>query len=248
MALPQVVDREEWLRARRELLAREKEHTRARDALNADRRRLPMVRVEKDYAFEGPDGPLSLADLFAGRRQLVVRHVMFGPDWDAPCPACSGDIRQLTPSLFQDLAARQTTHVLISRAPYGKIAHAMAERGWDVPWFSSHGTDFNYDFQVSIDPERPQLEYNYRVELDLLPQEGEHSSEASGISCFLHAGEEVYHTYSTYARGLDYLGHTYPLLDLTALGRQEDWEEPKDRSETVHSWDPETFWSIENSG
>lgn len=243
MSLPEVVDRQEWLEARRAFLDREKQHTRERDALNADRRRLPMTRIGKEYVFEGPDGELDLAGLFAGRRQLVVRHVMFGPDWDAPCPACSADIRQMTGSLFDELAARDTTYVLVSRAPYAKIAEAKRERGWDVPWFSAHGSDFNYDLRVTMDEELPQLEYNYRVELELLPAEGERSSELAGISCFLRAGEEVFHTYSTYARGMDYLAGTYPLLDLTALGRQEDWEEPKDRNETVKSWDPEKFWT-----
>jgi predicted dithiol-disulfide oxidoreductase (DUF899 family) len=247
VALPEVVSREEWLTARRDLLIREKEHTRAGDALNADRRRLPMVRVDKDYVFEGPDGATTLGDLFAGRRQLVVRHVMFGPDWDAPCPGCSGDIRQMTRSLFDDLAAHQTTHVLVSRAPYAKIEAAQRERGWDVPWFSAFGSDFNYDLQVSLDAQRPQLEYNFRVEPELLPEAGERSTELAGISCFLRTGDEVFHTYSTYARGMDYLAGTYPLMDLTALGRQEDWEEPKDRNETVKSWDPETFWTTASS-
>jgi len=247
VALPQVVSREEWLKERRDFLVREKEHTRERDALNADRRRLPMVRVEKDYVFEGPNGQVTLADLFAGRRQLVVRHVMFGPDWQAPCPGCSADIRQLTRSLFDDLAARQTTHVLVSRAPFAKIEEAKRERGWDIPWFSAFGSDFNYDLQVTMDAQLPQLEYNYRVELDLLPKQGERSSELAGISCFLHAGDEIFHTYSAYARGMDYLASTYPLLDLTALGRQEDWEEPKDRNETVKSWDPQTFWTTTGS-
>ncbi len=247
MALPQVVSREEWLKERRDFLVREKEHTRERDALNADRRRLAMVRVDKDYVFEGPNGQVTLADLFAERRQLVVRHVMFGPDWQAPCPGCSADIRQLTRSLFDDLAARQTTHVLVSRAPFAKIEEVKRERGWDIPWFSAFGSDFNYDLQVTMDAQRPQLEYNYRVELELLPKQGQRSSELAGISCFLHAGDEIFHTYSAYARGMDYLASTYPLLDLTALGRQEDWEEPKDRNETVKSWDPQTFWTTTGS-
>lgn len=234
---------DEWRAARRALLEREKQHTRERDALNSERRRLPMTRVDGEYTFEGPDGPLSLSGLFAGRRQLVVRHVMFGPDWDGPCPACSADIRQLTESLFHDLAARETTYVLVSRAPYAKIAEAQRERGWDVPWFSSHGSEFNYDFRVTLDESLPQVEYNYRVELELLHDEPERSTELAGISCFLRNADEVFHTYSTYARGMDYLAGTYPLLDLTALGRQEDWEEPKDRNAAVKSWDPETYWT-----
>src|SRR5262245_18093329 len=168
VALPHIVSREAWLEARRELLVREKEHTRARDALNADRRRLPMVRIDEEYVFEGQEGTAPLADLFAGRRQLVVRTVMFGPDWEAPCPGCSADIRQMTRELLDELAARQTTHVLVSRAPYAKIRAVQQERGWDVPWFSAFGSEFNYDLQVTLDAQLLQREYNYRVELDLV--------------------------------------------------------------------------------
>src|SRR6202042_536085 len=139
MSLPDVVSREQWLEARRRLLAREKEFTRSHDALNADRRRLPMVKVDKEYVFEGPDGPVTLAQLFGGKRQLIVQHVMFGPDWDKPCPSCSKAIPQMTPTLFDGLRNRETTFVLASRAPYEKIADAKAERGWDVPWYSSYG-------------------------------------------------------------------------------------------------------------
>jgi predicted dithiol-disulfide oxidoreductase (DUF899 family) len=113
-----------------------------------------------------------------------------------------------------------------------------------VPWFSAFGSDFNYDLRVSMDAARPQQEYNYRRELELLESARDRSVELAGISCFLRAGEEVFHTYSTYARGMDQLGGTYPLLDLTALGRQEDWEQPRDRNENVTAWNPETYWTV----
>ena len=129
MSLPDVVSREQWLEARRRLLAREKVHTRSRDTVNAERRRLPMVKVDQQYVFEGPDGPVTLADLFAGQRQLIVQHVMFGPDWDQPCPGCSASIDELSPGVLSHLGTRETTFVLASRAPYDKIAAAARERG-----------------------------------------------------------------------------------------------------------------------
>jgi predicted dithiol-disulfide oxidoreductase (DUF899 family) len=240
MSLPEVTTREDWLAARREFLVREKELMRQRDALNADRRRLPMVRVDKPYTFEGPNGPLALADLFDGRRQLVVQHVMFGPDWDAPCPGCTAGIVEIAPGMLTHLASRETTFVLVSRAPYGKIATAAAERGWFIPWYSSYGSDFNYDFAVTLDSERGQLEYNYRPEPGLLGDDT--TTEMPGYSSFLRDGDEVYHTYSTYARGVAAATGTYTMLDLTALGRQEDWEEPKGRVDPVRGGDP-TFTS-----
>ncbi len=240
MSLPDVVSREQWLDARRRLLAREKEFGRQRDALNADRRRLPMVRIDKEYTFEGPDGPVTLADLFGDRRQLIVQHVMLGPDWEQPCPGCSASIDTLSLSVLDQLGTRETTFVLISRAPYDKIAAMAKERGWSVPWYSSYGSDFNYDYQVTLDSSRGQLEYNYRPEPELLG--GGQSTEMPGFSCFLREGGEIFHTYSTFARGADALVGAYSLLDLTALGRQEDWEEPKGRVAPVRGGDP-TFTS-----
>ena len=234
MVLPSVASRAEWLASRKELLVKEKENTKARDAVNTARRLLPMVRIEKDYVFEGRQGKRALPDLFDGRRQLLVRHVMFGPDWDEPCPGCAGAIGLYTPALFEALATRETTLVLVSRAPMVKIAEAQLKHGWYLPWYSSHGGDFNFDFQVSLDASVPQVEYNYREELDLLDQE--RSVEAPGFSAFLRTegehGPEVFHTYSTYARGMDYAEFVYPMLDWTALGRQEAWEEPKGRADT----------------
>ena len=237
MSLPDVVSREQWLEARLALLAREKEFTRQGDALNADRRRLPMVRIDKEYVFEGPDGPVTLADLFGDQRQLIIQHVMLGPDWEQPCPGCSASLDEFPLGALDHLQTRETAFVLTSRAPYDKIAGVAKERGWNVPWYSTHGTDFNYDFQVTLDRSIPQLEYNYRAEPEILEGD-ETSAEVPGLSCFLRDGHEVFHTYSTYARGADALISTYSLLDLTALGRQEDWEEPKGRAPRLHGADP----------
>lgn len=229
MTLPEVVTREQWRSARTELLAREKEATRARDALNADRRRLPMVRVEREYVFEGPHGPVGFAELFGGRRQLIVQHVMFHPDWDAACSGCTAGVDEIAPGLLEHLHARETEFALVSRAPYPKLAAYAEARGWFVPWYSSFGGDFNLDYGVTLDPLAGQVEYNYTPRADLAAP-GE-TAEQPGMSCFLREGGEIYHTYSSFGRGVEYLGGAYPLLDLTALGRQEDWEEPKGRYE-----------------
>src|SRR6201999_122028 len=214
MSLPDVVSREQWLAARRRLLAREKEFTRSHDALNADRRRLPMVKVDKEYVFEGPDGPVTLAQLFGGKRQLIVQHVMFGPDWDAACPGCTAGIDELSDGILAHLRSRDTAFVLVSRASLGKLEKYGAAKGWTVPWYSSYGSDFNYDFQATADRDRQPVIYNYREEPDLLGDNA--STEVPGFSCFLRDGDQVFHTYSTWARGTDILGSTYTLLDLTA--------------------------------
>jgi predicted dithiol-disulfide oxidoreductase (DUF899 family) len=240
MSLPEVVSREQWREARIEFLAQEKELTRQQDALNAARRRLPMVRVEKDYVFTGPQGQVGLADLFGPYRQLIVQHVMFGPDWDAACPGCTAAIDELSDGLLTHLASRQTAFALVSRAPLDKLTGYAASRGWTVPWYSSHGTDFNFDYGVSFDPTRPEREYNYR-DMPELGQESE-ADEMPGVSCFLRDGDDLFHTYSAYARGTEYMGIAYTLLDMTALGRSEDWEEPKGRADLVHGADP-TFTS-----
>ncbi len=232
MSLPAVVSREEWREARRQLLAREKEATRQRDALNAERRRLPMVRIDTEYVFEGPEGKATLADLFGGRRQLIVQHVMFGPDWDAACPGCTASVDERSDGVLTHLASRDTAFVLVSRAPLAKLQAYAASRGWTVPWYSAAGGDFNYDFGVTVDAEHP--EYNYRPEPDVA-RDG--PAELPGVSCFLRDGDAIFHTYSTYARGTDQLGSTYTLLDLTALGRQENWEEPQGRAPR-HGADP----------
>ena len=236
MSLPEVVSPEQWHRARVRLLAEEKEHTRRRDALNAARRRLPMVRVEKRYVFDGLAGPVALAGLFGDSGQLIIQHVMFGPDWDAACPGCTAAVDELSDGVLTHLRSRDTAFTLVSRAPLAKLEAYRAGRGWTVPWYSSYGSDFNYDFQVSLDEAAGQVQYNYRPEPELLG--GERSSEMPGYSCFLRDGDEIFHTYSAYGRGTEYIGNTYTLLDLTALGRQEDWEEPKGRVSKPHGADP----------
>ena len=222
MALPDVVTREAWLRERKELLQREKAATRARDALNADRRRLPMVEVEDDYRFTGPDGELTLADLFDGHSQLIVQHVMFDPSWDEACSACTAGLDELSPGWLTHLRARRTTFAAVSLAPHEKLAKVAASRGWSFPWVSSGGSRFNRDFHVTLDPAAGLTEYNYR------DAEGA-SGEQPGVSCFLREGGRTFHTYSSFARGVEYLGGAYSWLDLTVFGRQEDWEEPADR-------------------
>jgi predicted dithiol-disulfide oxidoreductase (DUF899 family) len=232
MSLPDVVSREEWLAARKALLAKEKELTRQRDALNAERRRMPMVKIEKDYVFTGPDGDASLLDLFEGRSQLILNHFMFDPEWEEGCPSCSAGADEMADGLIAHLHARDTTLVQVSRAPLEKIEAYKAKRGWTFPWYSSYGTDFNYDFNVTMDPSVKPPVYNFR------PYEGE-PGEFPGTSYFLRDGDEVFHTNSTYARGAEMTGGSYYWLDLTALGRQEDWEEPKGRAASAHGADPD---------
>ena len=228
MALPEVVSREQWLEARLRLLQQEKELTRRRDALNAERRRLPMVRVEKDYVFDGPDGPVSLAGLFGDRMQLIIWHIMFGPDWEAACPTCTNFMNELSSALLSRLRDCETAFALVSRAPLAKIEAYRKSHGWTLPWYSSYGSDFNYDFAVTLDEPAGRLTYNYRADPGLISRE--RSTEMPGASCFLRNGGEIFHTYSAYARGLDHADLPYALLDLTALGRQEAWEEPKGRA------------------
>jgi predicted dithiol-disulfide oxidoreductase (DUF899 family) len=236
MAFPEIVTREEWLEARKQFLVREKQATRERDALNAERRRLPMVAVEKEYVFDGPEGRVTLAGLFGDSRQLIVQHVMFGPDWDAACPGCTSGIDETADGVLAHLRTRDTAFVLVSRAPLDKLEKYRAVRGWTIPWYSSYGSDFNYDFQATLDRDRQQLVFNYREEPDMVADDP--STEVPGFSCFLRDGDQVFHTYSTWARGTDTIGGAYSLLDLTALGRQEDWEEPKGRAPRVHGADP----------
>ena len=239
MSLPQVVSEAEWLAARRQLLADEKAMTRARDALCTRRRELPMVEIEKDYAFEGPGGRVTLAGLFEGRRQLVVQHFMFDPDWDDGCPSCTGASDEISAGLLDHLHARDTTLAVVSRAPLAKIEDYKARRGWSFPWYSSFGSDFNYDFHVTIDASVAPVMWNYRTLEELEPLGmgwmGEGSSEQPGYSVFLRDGARTFHTYSVYARGTEMLGGSYYFLDLTALGRQEEWEEPKGRAENARA-------------
>ena len=242
--LPEVVSREEWLAARKELLAKEKELTRARDRVNADRRRLPMVRMDKPYTFGGPDGTVSLLDLFEGRSQLVMHHFMWMFDIDADgnehprdtgCPSCSSAADHI-PATLRQLHARNTTLVAVTRAPYDKIAAFRERMGWTFPWYSSWGSDFNYDFHTTVDERIAPVLVHFRTEAELTAAgtpwgEGWRvRGDFPGLSAFLRVGDEVFHTYTTFGRGIEEFHYGIPYLDLTALGRQEAWEEPQGRA------------------
>lgn len=226
---PEVVSREAWLAARKALLAREKQATRLRDEVNAARRRLPMVAVEKDYLFEGAAGKVRLLDLFEGRRILYVHHFMWIDATDRGCPSCSSAADSIfTEGVRSLLRERGVTFACISRAPYEKLARYRAERGWTFPWYSSHGSDFHLDYQTTLDRERAPVVYNYRTHGELLESgmpDALLRGDFPGASVFMRRGEQVFHTYSAYARGLDHLAPAYGMLDLTPYGRQEDWED-----------------------
>jgi predicted dithiol-disulfide oxidoreductase (DUF899 family) len=226
MATSKVVTHDEWLAVRKKHLAKEKEFTRLRDQLSKERRDLPSELVEKEYVFEGENGRQTLADIFQGRSQLVVYHAMFNPEtaeqdtpWttDAACFVCSfwmDNFNGITPHLNH----RDITMAAVSRAPYPKLAAYKTRMGWQFPWYSSAGSDFNFDYRVSFTPEElnaGEVEYNYR-------RTRWSGSEAPGISVFLKADGEIYHTYSTYERGLDMLNVAYHYMDLVPKGRDED--------------------------
>ena len=221
--MPPLVSKDEWVAARKRLLTQEKELTQARDALSGDRRRLPMVEIEKEYLFEGPEGAATLLDLFEGRRQLIVDHYMFDPDWDEGCTSCAGRVDQY--GNLAHLHARDTAFALVARAPLPKLQAYQASRGWTVPWYSSYGSDFNYDFHVTLDERVAPLEYNYRTKQEWehlgKPLDFEQPFELHGTSCFLRDGDRIFHTYSTYGRGTEQVGGTHYYLDMTALGRQD---------------------------
>lgn len=244
MNLPQTTSRDEWLEARKALLTKEKEMTRARDELCAERRRLPMVEVTGDYELKGPEGTVGLADLFDGRRQLIVGHFMFDPEWEDGCPSCTAGAVELSNGLIAHLNVRDTSFAYVSRAPLEKLERYKAKMGWSFPWYSSHGSDFNYDFGVTVDSSVAPPAYNYRSRTEHREAgtgyyfDAEEPIEQPGTSCFLRDGERVFHTYSTFGRGAEMLGGSYYWLDLTALGRQEEWEEPKGRSE-AHAASPD---------
>lgn len=244
--LPQIVSRDEWLKERKQHLAHEKELIRQLDALHAERRRLPMVSVDKPYVFAGPEGALSLLELFAGRRQLIVYHFMFDPDeppegrsgapWDEGCPGCSFLVDAIPHPAH--LHARETSLVLVSRAPWNKIVPFKSRMGWTVPWYSSFGSDFNYDFHVTLDDARGSVEWNYRS-VEELKQSGTISDargEMPGVSVFLRNGERVFHTYSAYARGLEALLGVHHYLDLTPFGRGEGWDGMPDLGGQGQDW------------
>ena len=212
---PEIVSEAEWREARLAHLEREKAVTKELDRLRAQRRRLPMTKVAKGYDFDTPRGKATLLELFEGRRQLVIYHFMFDPAWNKGCVGCTGYIDAIGD--LSMLNERNTTFAVISRAPLAKLEAYKASKGWDINWYSSFGTDFNYDFHVTADASVAPVEYNYRPSTI--------KGEEHGLSVFFRLGDEVYHTYSAYARGTESLTDSYQILDVTPYGRQEDFED-----------------------
>jgi predicted dithiol-disulfide oxidoreductase (DUF899 family) len=231
--LPKLVSRDEWLTARKELLKQEKELTRQRDALSAKRRELPWVRVEKEYVFDTPKGKQTLADLFDGRSQLVVNHFMLGPGWKEGCVGCSFGADHIEGALVH-LEHHDVTVVVVSRAPLHEIEAYKKRMGWRFNWVSSYDSDFNYDYHVSFtkdDVTKGRVYYNFEMTEALI-------EELPGLSVFYKdAAGDIFHTYSSYARGAEELLGTYMVLDLTPKGRNEtgpnhnlmDWVRRHDR-------------------
>ena len=239
---PQVVSQSDWLAARKQLLKKEKEFSRLRDELSAERRRMPWVKVEKDYVFEGPGGRESLAELFAGRSQLITYHFMLGPGWGEGCPSCSFLGDHFDGSLIH-LANRDVTLLAVSRAPLAEIEAYKKRMGWRFKWVSSFGSSFNYDFGISFSKEQlssGDFTYNYQAG-SAFPSE-----ELPGLSVFSKRAGEVFHTYSTYARGLDILLGAYNFMDLTPKGRDEAemkphamaWVRRHDKYDQAYAVDP----------
>ena len=230
-----IVSQKEWIAARKELLRKEKESVRQLDKLSIARRKLPWVEVGKNYVFDGPEGKVTLAELFAGRSQLAVYHFMFGPDWEEGCPSCSFVSDHLDGTI-PHLAARDVTLVAVSRAPFAKVEGFKKRMGWRFKWVSSHGRDFNADFNVSFtNEEMASGAVNYNYNMQEFP-----SAEAPGLSIFYKSPDgRIFHTYSTYSRGLDQFLATYRILDAVPRGRDEDklsfpmaWVRYHDRYET----------------
>jgi predicted dithiol-disulfide oxidoreductase (DUF899 family) len=212
--LPTFVSQADWKSAREQFLIKEKAATNARDALAAERRRLPMVKIDKDYVFDGPNGKAQLSDLFEGRRQLILIHFMFSPSWTEGCVGCSMTVDSM--GHLAHLHARDTSVALVSRAPYEKLRLFQARMGWTVPWYSSFLSNFNQDFEVT-----------------------QKNEELSAVSVFLRDGDSVFRTYCTSGRGDEMLGSVWSYLDLTPLGRQETWEESP---ESVLQTAPYDWW------
>jgi predicted dithiol-disulfide oxidoreductase (DUF899 family) len=237
-AHPKVVSEKEWLAARSELLTAEKEFTRQRDVLSAKRREMPWIKVEKNYVFDGPNGKVSLSDLFRDKSQLIVYHFMFGPGWEQGCPGCSF-VSDHVDGALAHLNARDVAYAAVSRATMPEIQSFKKRMGWHFPWVSSNQNDFNFDYHVSFSKDqrsKGKVQYNY-AEREFP------SEEAPGLSVFVkNAAGEIFHTYSTYARGLDILLGAYNLLDLTPKGRDEaalarpmEWLRHHDRYEKTTS-------------
>ena len=209
MSAHQIVSHDEWIKASQALLAKEKEFTKLREQMAEERRKLPWEKVEKEYVFEAPEGRVTLADLFAGRGQLIVQHLMYGPDWNEACPACSFWADNFN-GIDMHLAARDTSFVAVSRGPLDKLMAYKKRMGWTFRWVSSLDSDFNFDYGVSLNPGD---KYNYGT-IDA-------KGEMPGVTAFRSADGAIYRTYSAYARGVDLLNGTYHLLDITSKGRDE---------------------------
>lgn len=212
----QIVSREKWLKARLELLKKEKEHTRARDKLTHERQKMPWVKVEKKYEFDGSNGKESLEDLFGNKSQLIVYHFMFDPDWEEGCKSCSFIADHYNPSVIH-IANRDVSMVTISKAPLEKLEAFKKRMGWDFKWLSSFDSDFNHDFHVSFTEEELKGDVFYNYNKQSFPEK-----EAPGISAFAKNNGEIFHTYSAYGRGLENFMGAYHLLDIIPKGRDED--------------------------
>ncbi len=246
---PRIVSREEWLVARKKLLAREKQLTRERDAVAAERRQLPWVKVEKNYVFDSPSAKKTLTDLFNGKSQLIVYHLMFGPEWQEACPSCSFNMDHTDPALVH-LAHRDVSFAAVSRAPISKIEPFKKRMGWKFNWVSSYGSDFNYDYDVSFTPEqlaKGKVVFNF--ELMAFPSE-----EAPGIRVFYRDKDgNIFHTYSAYGRGTETTMNTYNYLDYVPKGRDEDglrftmsWLRHHDRCESGRLDDADMpYWTAD---
>lgn len=223
---PPIVSRDQWLVERKKLLVDEKELTEHYDRVNAQRRRLPMVKIERDYVLEGPGGKQNLKALFDGRCQLVIYHFMFDPTWEKGCSGCTTWVDALGD--LSPLKKRNTTFVVVSRAPLAKLEAYKAQKGWSIVWFSSFGSDFNYDFHVTLDPKVAPVEYNYRDQAETEAKTG-HSvtleGEHHGLSVLFRVDGDIFHAYSVFARGCESLPNAYRLLDATPYGRQQDFED-----------------------
>ncbi len=223
----EVVSHDEWLKARHEFLSQEKAFTRERDRINAARLALPWERVEQKYVFSGPSGEATFADLFHGYRQLIVYHFMFPPEWDAGCPHCSFWADNFDGTSVH-LRARDISFVVISRAPFTKLAAYRARMRWSFPWFSSGDSTFNYDFGVSFTvDQQDKPTFNYGTAVPGMP-------DREAASAFFRDNEAIYHTYSTYGRGIDLLNGAYNFIDISPLGRNED---PNDTQSWVRRHD-----------
>jgi len=222
MSVPRIVSADEWLAQRKELRAAEEQAAEALANVSERRRELPAVKVEKEYQFDGPDGNVSFLDMFEGRRQLIVQHFMFDPAWDEGCPVCSYQADNIGD--LAHLHARNTTFAAVSRAPIGKIEPFRQRMGWSFPWYSSLGSDFNYDFHVTHDEDVAPIEWNFRTKQELIDigqAFAARPGEQGGVSVFYRDDDTVLHTYTGYMAA-DLLCATDQYLDLTPLGRQEE--------------------------